>query len=214
MVELFSLLPDAPPVFHCDRLHAALTPASCSANFASGRQLACIGCEVGRHHAGSQANPVRAEGSLVALRCSRCTDAVTRLIANRLCRACATRELEVVRCRNSKGKPPVLVASRIHQARLLIRGVMTPNDKLTISVLDAHVDLLPGGALATLTCTSEDEAERWLKHAHPASHLVDFELGPSLATLRGWGTPKFYRRSRSRDNKLAKTSLKPQGNPI
>lgn len=109
-------------LFHCDRLRADLSPASCAETYASGRLLGCSGCRIGHLHAtqsgliSSNAPPRRSE--LEGAKCTRCERGAPRLIHWRLCPSCFNREREYLRGWNAKGTKPQKLGLRTGEAVL------------------------------------------------------------------------------------------------
>ena len=113
--------------FTCAR-YGTMSPGSCARNYTdapnqvkSGRLAGCVGCPIGRQHAGVDIQSAKAVGDPttqtyrpVCLRCRRSgRDSTSRLIArmrlirgHTICVSCYNREREVLHGKNSKGAPP------------------------------------------------------------------------------------------------------------
>lgn len=219
MVEMFELLPGAPPVFRCERLHAALTPRACGELYVAETTIQCIGCAIGETHAQQfdlhRTVPSNGDAhvSLAVLRCTRCCRVTHRHVGRALCVGCANRELELHRQRNRHGRPPSVTARRLHQFTVLLAGAVVLPAWRTESKIAAMVTSIDGGALVELTAVDTDEVLRWAAVEQPRAQIVDIEQGPSWAEALGLSAPTSRSKSRSlrsRDTKLKATPLKPQ----
>jgi hypothetical protein len=135
-VNIFEL-PDFPGLkfFRCTRLLADLSPHACARNFRQGANIQCVGCTIGRHHAGIEPAPEAptqtatcpqyrslsefpsrapwtAPGNTSCIRCgqhSRTNERLIgrmRLVRETICVSCFNREREVVKGSNAKGGRP------------------------------------------------------------------------------------------------------------
>lgn len=219
MVKMFELLPGAPSVFRCERLHAALTPRACGELHVAESTIQCVGCTVGKAHAQHfdlhRTAPSNGDAhvSLAVLRCTRCCRVTHRHVGRALCVGCANRELELHRQRNRHGRPPSVTARRLHQFTVLLAGIVVLHAWRPESKVAAVVTPIDGGTLAELTAVDTDEVLRWAAVEQPRAQVVDIEQGPSWAEALGLPVPTPRSKSRSlrgRDTKLGATPLKPQ----
>jgi hypothetical protein len=98
-------------LFRCETFRATLSVASCGKRWRQTRDMsledrtACYGCIVGAAHSGEEPDRrSRLYGLPICPRCRRRT--MRRMIGNRRCINCYNREMELVRGKNSKGRPP------------------------------------------------------------------------------------------------------------
>jgi hypothetical protein len=156
--------------FRCERMRASLSTSACAGNWRLAndqkdpRREQCHGCPIGALHAGeSDLNLSPLRGSLV---CGRCHRRSTRLIKKHLCVSCQNRAYEVVKGRNSKGKPPVM-HSPMHQRSISYVSA----GELKTKTLDMSVD---ADELIVAVLRDERQAVQFEFRAPKAMHaLVD-----------------------------------------
>ncbi|MBC3831475.1 hypothetical protein H8K33_08135 [Undibacterium amnicola] len=106
-------------LFACEKLHAQLTPQSCSNHFENSRYIQCVGCPIGEYHTPKVSNNCsnnRSQNMAPNPACTRCQKAGRRLVFKKtLCISCANREYEVRKGKNSKGTEPILAQSRLRR---------------------------------------------------------------------------------------------------
>jgi hypothetical protein len=126
MIDYFEVAEMPGRYFACNR-YGTMSPEACARNYRSapdairsGRLEACLGCAIGRRHAGEQVHTVPASATTAArakpacLRCRRSgREHSSRLIGrmrlireHTICVSCYNREREVLRGKNAKGAPP------------------------------------------------------------------------------------------------------------
>lgn len=165
------------PVFHCHKLHAGITAATCAANYGANRYTSCTGCQVGKHHVAQQTgksvdinhSTPRQTVPLApcCVRCGKSSSTDTRSIgrvrfvnAGTVCVSCHNRGAEVRKGSNSKQATPKLWA-----------GLR----ETTITFENAGVRRTEDIGLRS----SRHECERWLAHVHPSSTLIEVLMGGS-----------------------------------
>ncbi|MFM0752608.1 hypothetical protein [Paraburkholderia strydomiana] len=159
------------PVFHCHKLHADITPATCANNFAnSGRYASCEGCQVGAHHSNVNSAPIvigrhvraAANHRITCVRCQRSNangsesfvGRIRMIVGRQICISCWNREREVMRGANSKDATPVKWA-HLRPATLTIEQ-------------DGKQKTISAGLR-----TGRAECERLVAQAHPGATLVE-----------------------------------------
>jgi len=134
--------------FQCPAYGTTMSDSFCGRSYqdakrqAEPRHPACRGCAVGALHAGDKAPPPAS--MLGRLLCCRCHRSTRRLLHGALCISCYNRELEVIKGRNAKGRPPVHAIPTHHQT-LLIIGLAGPklvNFDRVADVLEAMLRVL------------------------------------------------------------------------
>lgn len=111
-------------LFACEKLHAQLTPQSCSNHFENSRYIQCVGCPIGEYHTpkvSSNCSNSRSQNMAPNPACTRCQKAGRRLVFKKtLCISCANREYEVRKGKNSKGTEPILAQSRLRKVAVTV----------------------------------------------------------------------------------------------
>ena len=116
-VEYRILEPFGLTVFDCQALRATLQPANCAMNFRAMKDgSACRGCQLGAIHAGQARAPLPPPKPA----CCRCGRTEQRLISASLCVSCANRSWEVLKGKNSKGKPPMATGAKLRESFAIV----------------------------------------------------------------------------------------------
>ena len=121
--------PPLPAMFTCERQRARLSVPGCIRMWKSAQAERpapwqgthhCLTCPIGAAHAGQKPEEAvhkRAEEA-VRLFCPRCQRQAMRLIHGLSCISCFNRQREMIRGKNAKGNPPIVIMARIHSVAL------------------------------------------------------------------------------------------------
>lgn len=191
-------------VFDCQKLNASLSAASCAKSFLHQQNFACMGCATGRRHAGRRPLPLPRKhygafedigrfplAQLIAKKCTRCGDAVPRLIANIICITCYNRQAEVVKGRNGKGRFPRVVAAHLRMGHALVSyeadlaEAFYPAGQKRTSVggLPVIEDMGGGSFFVSFVVTNAEELRSMVSSVTPEAVIIDCDTGPTFLEM-------------------------------
>ncbi|WP_162049311.1 hypothetical protein [Fluviibacter phosphoraccumulans] len=191
-------------VFDCLKMNASLSADSCAKSYLHQQAFSCMGCAVGRHHAGRAPLPVPRKNygayddettplaALIARKCIRCERAEHRLLAGSICIPCYNRQRECVSGKNGKGKFPRIAASRLRWGFALVESDFDlnlgfypgqPGRAKDAGGLPAVESMGSGNYFLSAVVSDVAELRRMVSHAAPESEILDIEVGPSFLDL-------------------------------
>ena len=188
-------------VFDCPKMNASLSAAACSKSYLHQQTFSCMGCPIGRHHAGRLPLPVPRKSygayddektplaAIIARKCTRCGRAEHRLLAGVLCLSCYNRQRECIRGKNSKGQFPKLAAEKLRwgfaivalDSDLLLSFYPgQPGRSKDAGGLPAIEPLGGGNYFMSAVVLDADDLRRMVVYAAPEAEILDIDTGATF----------------------------------
>lgn len=188
-------------VFDCPKMNASLSAAACSKSYLHQQTFSCMGCPIGRHHAGRLPLPVPRKSygayddektplaAIIARKCTRCGRAEHRLLAGVLCLSCYNRQRECVRGKNGKGQFPKLAAEKLRWGfaivaldtdLLLSFYPGQPGRAKAAGGLPAIEPLGGGNYFLSAVVLDADDLRRMVVYAAPEAEILDIDTGATF----------------------------------